>query len=36
MGYLDNFDDDVFISYSQIDDDQYGDEPRGWVALTDV
>jgi TIR domain len=32
MGYLRDFEEDVFISYAHFDDDQYGDEPRGWVA----
>jgi hypothetical protein len=32
MGYLPDFDYDVFISYAHKDDDQYPPEDQGWVA----
>jgi hypothetical protein len=32
MGYLPDFDYDVFISYAHKDDDQYPREDKGWVA----
>jgi hypothetical protein len=32
MGYLPNFDEDVFISYARFDDDKFGMERRGWVT----
>jgi hypothetical protein len=32
MGYLRNFEDDVFISYAHLDDDQLVSETCGWVA----
>jgi len=35
LGFLSNFDEDVFISYSHNDDDSYPQEPRGWVAQLD-
>jgi hypothetical protein len=35
MGYLSNFDEDVFISYAHNDDDAYPQEQRGWVAQLD-
>ena len=35
MGYLSDFDEDVFISYAHNDDDSYPQEQRGWVAQLD-
>ena len=32
MGYLPNFDEDVFISYAHFDDDKFGAETCGWVT----
>jgi len=32
VGYLSNFDEDVFISYAHNDDDIYGQESLGWVT----
>ena len=32
MGYLKDFEEDVFISYATIDNDRYPGEPVGWVA----
>jgi hypothetical protein len=32
MGYLSNFDEDVFISYAHNDDDIYPQESLGWVT----
>lgn len=32
LGYLPNYDEDVFISYAHNDDDVYASEPRGWVT----
>lgn len=32
MGYLSNFDEDVFISYAHNDDDIYAQESLGWVT----
>ena len=32
MGYLTNFEDDVFISYAHNDDDAYAQEASGWVT----
>jgi hypothetical protein len=32
MGYLSNFDEDVFISYAHNDDDLYAQESLGWVT----
>jgi hypothetical protein len=32
VGFLSNFDEDVFISYAHNDDDVYGPERSGWVA----
>ena len=32
MGYLSNFDEDVFISYAHNDDDAYAQESLGWVT----
>jgi hypothetical protein len=32
VGYLSNFDEDVFISYAHNDDDIYAQESLGWVT----
>lgn len=32
MGYLPNFDEDVFISYATNDDDVFPPEQSGWVT----
>jgi hypothetical protein len=32
MGYLSNFEEDVFISYAHFDDDMFGSEECGWVT----
>src|SRR5712691_5852435 len=32
LGYLPDFDEDVFISYAHNDDDVYAQEPWGWVT----
>ncbi|MBV9762292.1 MAG: toll/interleukin-1 receptor domain-containing protein [Acidobacteriaceae bacterium] len=35
MGFLPDFDEDVFISYARNDDDAYPQENKGWVARLD-
>lgn len=35
MGFLPDFDEDVFISYARNDDDAYPQEKQGWVARLD-
>ena len=36
MGYLSNFQEDVFISYAHIDDQTHLDEEKGWVAYLEA